>query len=255
MRGAPRDRGGVRDLRDVCSTSADSSDGVVGAVARPLEVLFEDDEYLVVNKPAGVPVHGGAGVKVATVVDRILGVRPVHRLDADTSGALLLARSATAAAAAADAWSTARKAYWALVRGRPAALRLEAPLPDASGRVQAASTRATPMAASNEADCALLHVELGTGRTHQIRRHLADAGHPILMDDRYGDFSANKAFRRRVREAGASNPKHALLHARSLEWRGRAVVAPLPERWAPWLKAAGLPDPAELAGPTPERER
>lgn len=220
-------------------------------MSRPLEVLYEDDDYVVVNKPAGVPVHGGAGVKTRTVVERVPGARPVHRLDADTSGALLLARSAEAASVAAADWSNARKIYVAWVRGVAGALDIDAPLSDSSGRARAATTRARPVAASPDGASTLLRVELGTGRTHQIRRHLADAGHPILMDDRYGDFAANKAFRQQVRAAGAPNPKHALLHALSLEWRGACVHAPLPERWRPWLDATGLSGVTWLDPPSP----
>ena len=209
-------------------------------MSRPLEVLYEDDDYVVVNKPAGIPVHGGAAVKTRTVVQRVPGTRPVHRLDADTSGALLLARSDGAASAVANDWSNAEKIYVAWVNGRAGTLEIDDPLADRAGRERAATTLARPVAVAPAGDSTLLRVELGTGRTHQIRRHLADAGHPILMDDRYGDFAANKAFRARVRAAGAPNPKHALLHALAIRWSGTRAIAPLPQRWTTWLSAIGL---------------
>jgi len=210
-------------------------------VARPLDVLFRDEAFIAVAKPAGVPVHGGARVKTQTVVERMDGpIHPVHRLDAGTSGVLLLARSSEAAGRASRRWAEAEKRYLAWVVGTPRATTLDAPLPDAEGRVRPAKTHVRPLSVTREGDAALVAVALETGRTHQIRRHLAGAGHPVLMDDRHGDFEANKAFRRRVRSHGAPNPKHVLLHAHVLAWAGRRIVAPIPDRWPAWAEAIGL---------------
>lgn len=210
-------------------------------MSRPLEILFEDADYIALNKPAGVPVHGGAAVQTQTVVERLASTaHPVHRLDADTSGVLLLARTAAAASRASSEWSAAEKTYLALVVGPVREMTLRADLDDSHGRPRSALTRVEPRAASEDGAYTLARIRLGTGRTHQIRRHLADAGHPILMDDRYGDFAANKRFRAQAREAGAPTPKRTLLHHHVLRWAGREVVAPLPERWSAWLCAAGI---------------
>lgn len=210
-------------------------------MSRPLDVLFEDEDFLVVNKPAGIPVHGGAGVSKRTVLDRLPpGLHPVHRLDADTSGALLLARSSRAASAASATWSEAEKRYLALLTGAVRDLIIDTPLTDPSGRQQAARTVVKALALDAEGRVSLAQVDIGTGRMHQIRRHLAEAGHPVAMDDRYGDFAANKAIRRHVRAHDAPSPRFALLHALRLTWDGRSVTAPLPDRWTAWLDAFGI---------------
>lgn len=211
------------------------------ARARPLDVLFEDDRFLAVSKPAGVAVHGGAGIRTPPVVHRIpRGVRPVHRLDAGTSGVLLLAKDSDSARVAAAAWGEASKVYWAAVVGRAGAAHINRPLDDGSGRMQPARTDVRPIEASGDGAWTWVEATLGTGRNHQIRRHLAGFGHPVVMDDRYGDFAANKRFRHRVRAAGAPNPKHALLHARRLQVLDLDLVAPLPSRWHAWLGAVGI---------------
>ncbi len=210
------------------------------ARARPLDVLYEDEAYLAVAKPAGVPVHGGAKTKVPTVLARLpKGLRPVHRLDAPTSGVLLLAKNREAAGAASRGWGETAKLYEALAWGAwdgPA--RIEAPLLDGEGRTQAAMTEVQALQASPEAS--YLTLRLGTGRFHQIRRHLAGCGHPVLMDDKHGDFEANRAFKARCQTAGAPTPKHLLLHARRLEWWGPPIEAPLPGRWTAWAQVVGL---------------
>lgn len=204
---------------------------------RPLDVLYEDADFVAVLKPAGVPVHGGAKVKVSSVVQRLPGHRPVHRLDVGTSGVLLLAKHAEAAGRAAQAWPQAVKHYWAGVVGCPGDRVLDAPLRDGEGRVQSARTEIRTEGQSPDARYAWVHAAIHTGRTHQIRRHLAQAGHPVLMDDKHGDFAANKAFRQAVREAGAPNPKHPLLHAHRLEVLQLTLVAPPPARWQAWFGA------------------
>jgi len=197
---------------------------------RPLDlpVVYEDDALLVVDKPSGIAVHGGSGVSYG-VIESLRAERPrakllelAHRLDRDTSGLLLIAkkRSALVELHRMLREGEVEKVYAALVHGRwtggPRDLseRLHRYV-TASGerRVavhgdgRAALTRVNPVAASDE--CSLLELRLMTGRTHQIRVHLAHAGHPVLGDDKYGDFDLNHALARR-------GLKRLMLHARRL---------------------------------------
>jgi 23S rRNA pseudouridine1911/1915/1917 synthase len=179
-----------------------------GAV--PFAVAYEDDAVLVVDKPAGVVVHGGAGITGPTLVDALAGRiaggadpnRPgvVHRLDRDTSGLLVLARAEEAYTAlqAAMAARAIEREYLALVEGVPPARTglIDAPI----GRDRRARTRmSTDTDAPREArtrfaiertlgdgEAALVRVRLETGRTHQIRVHFKAIGHPVAGDPEYG---------------------------------------------------------------------
>ena len=189
-----------------------------GATAPPLakHIIHEDDALLVLNKPAGTAVHGGSGVSRG-VIEQLRLERPsarflelVHRLDRETSGLLVIAkkRSALTDLHAQLREGRAQKFYLALVKGRWARgkQKVSAPLHKyvlASGerrvRVddegQAAQTIFKPQKVF--ADSSLLEAELKTGRTHQIRVHLAHLGCPIAGDDKYGDFETNKALAKR----------------------------------------------------------
>jgi 23S rRNA pseudouridine955/2504/2580 synthase len=192
-----------------------------------ITVLFENERCLVLNKPAGLAVQGGKGVAVS--LDSLLAAeyspRPllIHRLDKDTSGLILVAKTREAAARFSAAFAgesvTGRgvqKIYLGICAGRPAPPRgvIETDI-----EVRSASRRARTFYRSMDADIgnsggetefSRLELELGTGRTHQIRRHLASIGHPILGDDKYGDFSLNKRLRK---EQGL---KRLLLHSARL---------------------------------------
>ena len=197
--------------------------------ARPAElpIVHEDAALLVVDKPSGVAVHGGSGVSFGAI-ESLRAARPqakflelAHRLDRDTSGLLLLAkkRSALLALHRMLREGEIEKRYLAVVKGRWQGPReILAPLHKhvtASGerRVSvkeggmAAATRVGVVKRAREAS--VLEVRLLTGRTHQIRVHLAHAGHPILGDDKYGDFALNRALAGR-------GVKRLLLHAASL---------------------------------------
>ncbi|MDR2746786.1 MAG: RluA family pseudouridine synthase [Treponema sp.] len=172
-----------------------------------IEVLFENEFCLVLNKPAGLAVQGGEGVGLS--LDRILEAeyrpRPllVHRLDKDTSGVILTAKGPEAAARFSAVFAGpggAKKQYLAVCAGlpRPAEgiIRLDLEVRGRAGVRKKSETRYRLAASSPDGEFSLLELELGTGRTHQIRRHLAGIGHPILGDDKYGDFALNKTLRK-----------------------------------------------------------
>jgi 23S rRNA pseudouridine955/2504/2580 synthase len=238
--------------------SVDSA--AVTAPAREFPVLFEDEALLAIDKPAGVAVHGGSGVSFG-VIEQLRRARPqarflelVHRLDKQTSGVLLLAKKRSALTALQQQFRRRgpAKVYGALVLGRwPPSLRVldDALLKTTSAagdrhvRVaepghEAARRSVTLVKLVRHLDgFSLLDVTLQTGRTHQIRVHLAHAGHPIVGDDKYGDFAANKAL------AKAWRFDRMFLHARELGFdhpsSGERITlaAPLPGDCAAFVAA------------------
>ncbi|MEJ5211718.1 MAG: RluA family pseudouridine synthase [Burkholderiales bacterium] len=209
-------------------------------------VLYEDDALLVVDKPAGTAVHGGSGVSHG-LIEQLRQARPdlrflelVHRLDKETSGVLLVAkkRSALTRLHALLREGRVEKHYLALVKGHWPHARQHVKLAlhkfvtasgerrvRVSGEGQPAHTIFTLV--RRLGDFSLLDAELKTGRTHQIRVHLAHLGHPIAGDDKYGDFTLN-------RQLARQGLKRMFLHARSLAFEhpasGERMVfeAPLP---------------------------
>jgi 23S rRNA pseudouridine955/2504/2580 synthase len=194
-------------------------------------VLVEDEDLLIVDKPYGVAVHGGSGIS-SGVIEQVRHARSgirflelVHRLDRDTSGVLVLAkkRSALTALHAQLRDGAVKKHYLVLVLGtwkdakRNVRLALHKYV-SASGerRVvvdqEGAQAHTVFRLERNFPGFSLLDAELKTGRTHQIRVHLAHLGFPIAGDDKYGDFDANK----RLTKQGL---KRMFLHAASLEFR------------------------------------
>ena len=193
-----------------------------------LPVAYEDAALIVIDKPSGVAVHGGSGVSYG-VIESLRAERPqakflelVHRLDRDTSGLLLVAkkRSALVELHRMLREGEVEKDYLAVVKGVPAKREFEIrealhKYVTAHGerRVavredgKAAATRARLLKAGTA--YSLLELRLLTGRTHQIRVHLAHAGHPILGDDKYGDFELNRALAK-------DGVKRLFLHASSL---------------------------------------
>jgi 23S rRNA pseudouridine955/2504/2580 synthase len=222
------------------------------APPRDFPILFEDEHLIAIAKPAGVAVHGGSGVSFG-VIEQMRSARPqarflelVHRLDKETSGILLLAKKRSALVALQDQFRArgTAKVYAALVfgawpeklkvidvalhktldaRGERHVLPVAADDPD--GRRSISLVRIVQAFA----DHTLLDVTIKTGRTHQIRVHLASSGHPIVGDPKYGDFARNRAFAR-----GAHRFGRMFLHAKSLAFDhpadGRRVelAAPLP---------------------------
>ena len=176
----------------------------------PLDVVYDDDELLVVDKPAGMPVHPGVGHPDSTLVNAVLGLdsrigqvggamRPglVHRLDKDTSGLIVIAKTDLAHASITGQLRdrTVQKGYLALVVGalNPSEAVIDAPIgrcPDDRKKMavvedgRAASTHYRTIAAYR--GCTYADVRPKTGRTHQIRVHFASIGHPVVGDALYG---------------------------------------------------------------------
>ncbi len=215
-------------------------------------IIHEDERLLVVNKPAGVAVHGGSGVS-AGVIEALRAARPeetlelVHRLDRDTSGCLLVARKRATLRSlhallrddTAGEEAGFDKRYLVLVRGKweLGKKRIDAPLAThtrvggertvkvAPGGKQAASDFSVVQFFGNLAT--LLEVKLLTGRTHQIRVHAAYAGHPVAGDGKYGDAEFNQQMRR-------FGLQRLFLHAHSISFEE-------PERRVPLSVSAPLP--------------
>ncbi len=220
---------------------------------RTLQVLHEDDALVAVAKPPGMSVHGGAGESGPTVIDLLRAASPddlqlAHRIDRATSGLLLLAKGAAVTRALGAAWASVEKRYLAVALGELAGRRrYEAPLAGKDGRMEDARTDVEPLAslAAVEPRCTLVSVRIETGRMHQIRRHLAGDRHPLLLDDKHGDFAASKAWSKAVRDAGGPRPKHLMLHAWRVRLRhpttGEALelTAPVPASWPELLRVAG----------------
>jgi 23S rRNA pseudouridine955/2504/2580 synthase len=193
-----------------------------------LPVLFEDDFLVAIDKPSGIAVHGGSGVAHG-VIESLRSMRPearflelVHRLDRETSGVLLVAKKRTALTALHDILRSRDidKRYLVGVKGRfrnekqhvRAALEKRTTAEGekrvrVSDEGQAAETVFHRLARG--AELSLLEAQLLTGRTHQIRVHLAHLKHPVLGDDKYGDYELNKRLRR-------DGLKRMFLHAASL---------------------------------------
>jgi len=226
-------------------------------------VLFEDDWILALDKPAGTAVHGGSGISLG-VIEQLRLERPesrflelVHRLDRDTSGVLLLAkkRGALTALHAQIREGRTAKSYLTLVRGEWPDARRHVKLP-LHKYVTAEGERRVSVDEGGQhahtvfvrerafAGFTLLRAELRTGRTHQIRVHLAHLGFPIAGDDKYGDFPLNKTLARQ-------GLKRMFLHAAELGFehphsgQPMLVQAPLPPDLAGFLE--NLPAVAEVA--------
>jgi 23S rRNA pseudouridine955/2504/2580 synthase len=228
----------VRVSERVAEKAQDMATSALAAPARKFVVLFEDEHLLAIDKPAGVAVHGGSGVSFG-VIEQLRMARPqapflelVHRLDRETSGILLLAKKRSALRQLQDQFREREtgKTYLALVVGQWPANRKVLDkslhkylLPDGERRVRVvakddpdAMAALTLVKVKHRGDgFTLLEVTIRTGRTHQIRVHLASEGFPIAGDDKYGDFELNKAL---LRAPGGASLKRMFLHAWRLEF-------------------------------------
>jgi len=229
-----------------------------------LKVLYEDDWLMAVDKPSGMAVHPGSGIASGTLVDHVrayLGPRaerngflasPAHRLDRETSGVILVAKRRPAMVHFTEIFTRGHpaKRYLALAKGRMPREKGVVDLPLAEHQ-QTAASRARRGVHMQEAvtryrvlrqsgDAALLECLIETGRTHQIRRHLAAIGHPVAGDRRYGDFQFNREVRARW------GLRRLFLHARSIEFPhpehgGKmSVEAELPSELADVLRRAAI---------------
>jgi 23S rRNA pseudouridine955/2504/2580 synthase len=229
-----------------------------------LQILFEDEWLMAVNKPSGLAVHAGSGITGGTLVDYVrayLGPKatrngftasPAHRLDRETSGVILVAKRRPAMVHFTDVFTRglSRKRYLTLVKGKMPQPRGRIDLPLAEHQqtaaskaerginFQAAVTRYNLLKQSGVA--AYLECAIETGRTHQIRRHLAALGHPVAGDKKYGDFGFNREVRAQW------ELKRLFLHAQRIEFphpeNGRKMVAEtsLPDDLVNVLFRAGL---------------
>jgi 23S rRNA pseudouridine955/2504/2580 synthase len=224
------------------------------APAREFPVLFEDEHLMAIDKPAGVAVHGGSGVSFG-VIEQLRQARPgakflelVHRLDRETSGILLVAKKRSALTRLQDQFREREtgKTYLALVVGSWPANRKVVDVP-LHKYLQADGERRVKVVARDDPDgmrsvtlvkvarrvshrllagakgedgpddsFTLLEVTIKTGRTHQIRVHLASQGHPIAGDDKYGDFELNRTLQKQ-------GLKRMYLHAWRLQFNHPAT--------------------------------
>jgi 23S rRNA pseudouridine955/2504/2580 synthase len=218
-------------------------------------VLYEDDRLLALNKPAGIVVHSGSGRSfgVIELLRHLRGeqayLQLVHRLDRETSGVLLLAKDRHYLQALQDCLRQGRlgKRYLALLCGRLPRPVMEVDRPLERDRLRSGERLTAVSAAGKTAfsrfrlkravtgGC-LVEVDIGTGRTHQIRVHAAAIGHPVAGDDKYGDRDCNRTFKQR-------GLRRLFLHAAAvripalLDRPARRLEAPLPTDLAAVLKA------------------
>lgn len=228
-----------------------------------IPVLFEDDAMIAVNKPCGIAVHGGSGLAWG-LIEALRAQRPsarflelAHRLDRETSGVLLVAKKRAALMGLHDMFREQRgdKRYLALVPGvwKEKSLQVTLPLykyltPEGERRVRIAKGRDLQSPEVKPAEThfrlqkqypgyALVEARLKTGRTHQIRVHLAALGYPIVGDDKYGDFALNKTL------ATGKRLERMFLHAASMRCKHPvtgvplAIEAPLPDALAKFLRS------------------
>ena len=202
---------------------------------QPMEfdIIFEDDRYLVLNKPPSIALHPGKGIHVATLIEGLMyygrekGFTPhlVHRLDKQTSGVLIVAKDVESARILGELFRDrkVRKIYICLVKGIVEKSRI------VSEPIESQDASTEYIVLKNYDDVSLLKVIPYTGRKHQIRRHMSSINHPIAGDGLYGDKEFNRQFKRKY------GLKRFFLHCKEVSffdpWKMEKVrfESPLPE--------------------------
>lgn len=239
-----------------------------------MPVLHEDDALLAIDKPEGIAVHGGSGVSFG-VIEALRQQRPqarflelAHRLDRETSGLLLIGKKRSALTALHDMFrehgAGADKRYLVLVKGRWMNLTQHVKVPlykyltdNGERRVrvdpaQGKSAHTVFRLLARWADCSLLEAQLKTGRTHQIRVHLAHLGFPILGDEKYGDFALNRQLRGEgLKRMGLHAWRMAFAHP--LTGAPLALEAPMPDSLRQYVFAVDARQRHEFAAEGLER--
>ena len=244
--------------------TAEKAAGSAPVPGAEFAIVHEDSHLLVIDKPAGVAVHGGSGVSYG-VIEQLRAARPqakflelVHRLDRETSGLLLLAKKRSALTNLHEQMRDGQtdKRYLTLAVGDWKNPRQHVRLPLHKFTTPDGERRVVVQAGGQEAhtvfnllrkwqDFALLEAELKTGRTHQIRVHLASSGFPIAGDEKYGDFGLNKQLQKANDTRGAL--KRMFLHAYRITFqhpetgKPMTLTAPLPPECERFLVSLGKP--------------
>ena len=239
-------------------------------VAVEFGVLFEDEHLLAVDKPAGLAAHPGTGISGATLVEQARAYlhvpddlaptefrpSPAHRLDRETSGVVLVAKTRRCMVRLTEIFTSGEgvtKTYLALAKGKMprAEGTIDLPLSEHEQTARSKARRGVKYqeatthyrVVSSMREASLLQLRIETGRTHQIRRHLQSAGHPVAGDPRYGDFPFNRIAKQRW------GLDRMFLHAWKLSLphpvtgRPLALEAPLPPELAEVLSRMNLPGP------------
>lgn len=247
---------------------AERESSVAGVpLGKPFQVVYEDDAMLILDKPAGTAVHGGSGVSFG-VIEQLRRQRPqakllelAHRLDRETSGLLLIAKKRSALTSLHDMFRDGAmcKTYLTLVRGRwlnplqHVRLPLTKYLTGGGERRVSVDHHGKPAHSivrllRRWENFSLLEVEIKTGRTHQIRVHLAHLGFPLAGDDKYGDFSLNK-------DLAKAGLKRMFLHAARLEMShplsgaSLRVTTPLPDDLEAFVERLNLNERVDFEVP------
>lgn len=220
-------------------TATQASDDLLSRLAS--NILFENDGLIVINKPVGIAVHGGSGIALG-IIEALRQLRPkakslelVHRLDRETSGCLLIAKKRSVLRVFHQLFRDGEmdKQYIALVKGQWHETTQCVNLPLAKNQLQSGERmvrvdKQHGKPAKTEFSlieqfplAALLRINLHTGRTHQIRVHAKAIGHPLALDEKYGD----KAFNNTIKQQGL---KRLFLHAASLCFPANASLGDIP---------------------------
>jgi 23S rRNA pseudouridine955/2504/2580 synthase len=236
-------------------------------VGQDFKVLYEDEHLLVCDKPSGLAIHPGSGINGETLVDQARAYlerqglhtpegefkpSPAHRLDRETSGVVLVAKTRQAMVRLTEMFTigNAEKTYLALAKGRfqkdtgsidlrlPEHQQTKASKVQRGVNMQEARTNWRRLAGGPEVTLLELHIE--TGRTHQIRRHLDAIGHPIVGDGKYGDFPFNRLAARQfgVKRMFLHSTRLSLAHP--ITKKRLVCVSPLPPELLECLPRAGI---------------